>query len=348
MLIHICISIIVLLLCTSFYWIPLLEHYFATTYEVFVPERMYNNETIISTKSSIIDLIYSNKWGMNLYVGIPAILGTILTFALWKQIDEKYKKEVLIYLIFGLASIIMMLKIFPFQYLPNLFKMIQFVWRILIFASFFLSVTSGIAISKFIEKSNKGAFVFVAVFVICTSFLVSISKQNTKEPFNEKDYLNPIPVNSETLRVHAGCATFEYLPTKAFNNLDYIKTRTSGAIILQGNANIINENKNGTKMNFEIENASNNLEIELPYIYYLGYRAYITDEFGDTKELEIKESDNGFCMINILNTDKGAVQIRYEGTNLMKVSYALSLIGIIALVAYVVYLNKLKNSVYIP
>ena len=53
-------------------------------------------------------------------------------------------------------------------------------------------------------------------------------------------------------------------------------------------------------------------------------------------------------MINILNTDKGAVQIRYEGTNLMKVSYALSLIGIIALVAYVVYLNKLKNSVYIP
>lgn len=347
-LIHICISIIVILLCTSFYWIPLLEHYFATTYEVFVPGRMYNNETIISTKSSIIDLIYSNKWGMNLYVGIPAILGTILTFALWKQIDEKYKKEVLIYLIFGLVSIIMMLKIFPFEYLPNLFKMIQFVWRILIFASFFLSVTSGIAISKFIEKSNKGAFVFVAVFVICTSFLITISKQITKEPFNEKDYLNPIPVNSETLRVHAGCATFEYLPTKAFNNLDYIKTRTSGAVILQGNANIINENKNRTKMNFEIENASNDLEIELPYIYYLGYRAYITDEFSNTKELEIKESNNGFCMINILNTEKGAVQIRYEGTTLMKVSYALSLIGIIALVAYVVYLNKLKNSVYIP
>ena len=147
MLIHICISIIVLLLCTSFYWIPLLEHYFATTYEVFVPERMYNNETIISTKSSIIDLIYSNKWGMNLYVGIPAILGTILTFALWKQIDEKYKKEVLIYLIFGLASIIMMLKIFPFQYLPNLFKMIQFLLKLHLKIYFYYTENSIIIIT---------------------------------------------------------------------------------------------------------------------------------------------------------------------------------------------------------
>lgn len=334
-LIHICVSIIVLLLCTSFYWIPLLEHYCATTYEVFVPERMYDNETIISTKSSILELIYSRKWGMNLYIGIPIILGTILTFIFWKKIDEKYKKEVSIFLIFGLVSIIMMLKIFPFEHLPNFFKMIQFVWRMLTFTTFFLSVVSGISIAILIEKTDKGAIAFIAIFVICTSFVVSISRQTTKEPFNENEYLSPVPVNSETLRVHAGCATFEYLPTKAFNKLDYIKTRISGVILLQGNANIINENKNGTNMNFEIENASNNLEIELPYIYYLGYRAYITDEFGNKKELEIKESDNGFCMINILNIEKGAVQIKYEGTALMKVSYVLSLAGAIVLVAYI-------------
>lgn len=334
-LIHICISIIVLLLCTSFYWIPLLEHYFATTYEVFVPGRMYNNETIISTKSSIIDLIYSRKWGMNLYIGVPIILGTILAFIFWKKIDEKYKKEVSIFLIFGLVSIIMMLKIFPFEHLPNFFKMIQFVWRMLTFISFFLSVVSGISIAVLIEKTNKGAIAFIAIFIICTSFVVSISNQTTKEPFNEKEYLTPVPVNSETLRVHAGCATFEYLPTKAFNNLDYIKTRSSGAVILQGNANIINENKNGTKMNFEIENASNNLEIELPYIYYLGYRAYITDEFGNKKELKIKESDNGFCMIEDIGMESGTISIIYEGTILMKVSYIFTIIGFISLIIYI-------------
>ena len=41
------INIAIILLCTSFYWLPLLEHYFATSYEVFMPERMFKNNTLI-------------------------------------------------------------------------------------------------------------------------------------------------------------------------------------------------------------------------------------------------------------------------------------------------------------
>lgn len=329
------INVLVILLCTSFYWIPLLEHYFATTYEVFIPERMYNVNTLIESKLSAMDLLFGRKWGINLYLGLPIVLGIIFTFIYRKKISDKVKTYVAIFLGFGLVSLIITLSIFPFEYLPSFLRMLQFVWRMLIFASFFLSIVSGITINMFIDKNNKKKALFAIIFVIYLFVAVNSSKQMTKIPFDEEKYLKPRPVSSQTLKVHAGCATFEYLPQKAYSNLDYIKTRDSNAIIISGEAEIINENKSGTKMTFEVNNVKNNVTIELPYIYYLGYNAILTDKEGNVSELQIKESDNGFCMIEIKDIESGTINVTYEGTTLMKVSYMSTLAGIIVLVWYV-------------
>lgn len=184
----------------------------------------------------------------------------------------------------------------------------------------------------FIDKNNKKKALFSIIFVIYIFVVVNSTKQMTKVPFNEAKYLEAIPVSSKTLKVHAGCATFEYLPQKAYSNLDYIKTRNNNAIIISGEADIINENKNGTKMTFEVNNIKDNLKIELPYIYYLGYNATLTDEQGNVSKIQIKESDNGFCMIEIKDIESGSINISYEGTTLMKVSYVSTLAGIIVLI----------------
>lgn len=324
-------TILLILLCTSFYWIPLLEHYFATNYEVFIPERMSNIGTIIESKLLFKDLIYCRKWGMNFYIGLPMIFGTILTLIYRKKIDNKYRKNIIVFLIFGIISLIMTLKIFPFEYLPNILRMLQFAWRMLTFASFFLSIISGIAINIFINSNSKRKLICTIVFIIYVFIVLNSTKEIAKIPFNEEKYLKPIPVNSQTLKVHAGCATFEYLPQKAYSNLDYIKTRNSNAIIISGEAEIINENKNGTKMTFEVNNIKENATIELPYIYYLGYNAILTDREGNVSELQIKESDNGFCMIEIKDIESGTINVTYEGTTLMKVSYMSTLAGIAVL-----------------
>ncbi len=326
------INVLVILLCTSFYWIPLLEHYFGTAYEVFIPERMYNTNTLIESKLSAIDLLFGRKWGINLYLGLPTLLGIIFTFIYRKKLNNQVKLYVAMFLGFGIASLIMTLSIFPFEYLPSFLRMLQFVWRMLIFASFFLSIISGITINMFIDKNNKKKALFSIIFVIYIFVVVNSTKQMTKVPFNEAKYLEAIPVSSKTLKVHAGCATFEYLPQKAYSNLDYIKTRNNNAIIISGEADIINENKNGTKMTFEVNNIKDNLKIELPYIYYLGYNATLTDEQGNVSKIQIKESDNGFCMIEIKDIESGSINISYEGTTLMKVSYVSTLAGIIVLI----------------
>lgn len=337
------INVLIILLCTSFYWIPLLEHFFATTYEVFIPNRMYDLDTIKESKLFIAELFLTKPWGDNFHIGIPILLGVILAFKYKDNIEMKYKKDVSIFLIFGLASIIMTLRIFPFEYLPRIFRMLQFTWRMMMFASFFLSIVSGITIAMLLNKNtdrNKTILIISALLIYLT-VLVITTVDMVDIPFEEKEYLEPVNLNMIAGKVHPGCATFEYLPQKAYSNINYIKKRANIAIILEGTANILNENKNGTKMTFELTDVKDKVKIELPYIYYLGYTAKITDNDNNTANIEIKESDNGFCMIEVSNLENGIISIKYEGTSLMKISYGLTIIGIIAIV-YVIMKNKIQ------
>lgn len=335
------VNIAIILLCTSFYWLPLAEHYLGTTYEVFIPQRMYKDNTLISSKLSFLDLFVTKPYDMNFHIGLPIILGLILTIYYRNKFPKKYRKTVLIFLVFGIVSLIMSTKLFPFEWLPDVLKMLQFTWRMQEFSSFFLSVISGIAIAMFMNKNNKKEILIVGGMLIYISILTITSKTEVAIPFNEEKYLEPIPVTSQTGRVHAGCASFEYLPQKAFDNREYIENRNQEVLILQGEASIIEQNKNGTNLSFRIESTSENTKLELPYIYYLGYSAKIKDENGNVTTLKIQESDNGFCMIENPNLLTGNVTVKYTGTILMKISYISTIVGIVMLVIYIKNLKRI-------
>lgn len=335
------ISALIILLSTSFYWLPLIEHMKTTTYEVFIPERMYTNNTLVGSKLSLAELFITEKYGMNFHIGLLIILGSALTFLYRKNITKRNKKNLIIFFALGLVSVIMSTKIFPYEYMPGFLKMIQFTWRMLEFSSFFFSIVASYGITMFLNKNNKlELFVVISILIYLA---VSILLQNNQVPiaFNEEKYLTSIPVTSETGRVHAGCASFEYLPQKAFSNRQYIETRTQEIYILEGNADIYNTNKENTNLTFEIENVTENTKLELPYIFYLGYTANIINSDNTKTKVEIQESDNGFCMIELSNLDKGKIEIKYTGTVLMRTSYVLSLFSILVILAIYI-LNRKK------
>lgn len=329
------ICILLILLCTSFYWMPLLEHMLSTSYEVFLPDRMYKDNTIISSKLSILDLFFTEHYDMNFHIGLAILLGMLLTFFYRKKLSKRCKQEITIFAVFGVISIIMTLKIFPYEYLPNSLKMIQFVWRMLEFASFFFTIIAGIGFAIFMNK-KRSKEIYVVIFLIaymCISLI--FANKTVKIPFNEEIYLTPVPVNSSTGRVHAGCATFEYLPEKAFKNIQYIKQRKDNVIVLQGNAIISEMKKENTNLTFKIEQVEKNTKLELPYIFYLGYSAKLEKEDGRKVNLKIEESENGFCMVNV--NESGTINISYIGTMLMKISYMLTFTGIIYLICKKLY-----------
>ena len=200
-------------------------------------------------------------------------------------------------------------------------KMMQFSFRLLEFSSFFLSVIAAINIGLFFKEFTF-AKMLIIVFVIM-DLIIPISKNIDYQNgyISENDLIQGVRVTSSTGRVHAGCASFEYLPSKAFNNRKYIEDRED-VPIAYNNQTISNYEKNGLTMKFAMEGTG---EVELPYIYYIGYCVRVNGV-----KVKTKESDNGFIKINVTE-EKSSVTVDYEGSTLMKISLIISIISLLSI-----------------
>ena len=339
------INILLIILLTSFYTIPLLEHKLSADYEVFKPGRMERTDSLIQNKIKPIQLIYTAPYNFCFEIGLVSIIGLVLTILAHKKIEKSAKKFYWFALISGIVCVIMSLNFFPFEKMPAILKMLQFTFRLLEFSSFFFAALAGINYSLVIKN-----FKLRDILIICfVTILLLMPAYNNCVGFGKQwseDKLWPaVEVNENTGRVHAGCATFEYLTSKAYENLDYIKTRENRVYVLSGSATIENEEKNGTKMTFNVSNIEENTTLELPYIYYLGYNIQI-EQNGQILTLETFESSNGFVAVNLPNTESGKITVKYTGTTIMQISYIVSIITFISIVIYFIVVkikSKLKN-----
>lgn len=141
-------------------------------------------------------------------------------------------------------------------------------------------------------------------------------------------------------RVHAGLASFEYLPCKAFENRSYIETRNQNVIVLEGNAKIESEKKQNTNLSCELIDVTEKTKIELPYIYYLGYKVTLNAN-GEKVNLKTYETKNGFIGVVLPTMERGSLQVSYEGTTIMKISSIISIIALCILI--ILYIRKLSH-----
>ena len=256
----------------------------------------------------------------------------------------------------------MTLTFFPFEKLPSIFKMIQFTFRLYEFTALFFAFVAGINYGIIIK--NFKIFDVIVLAVISTLLLIPYkSKLEYELSTNEDRLIEGVRVTENTGRVHAGMASMEYLPSKAFKVLNtYIANRKDEPIITNGEAEILNYSKNRTNLEFELANMKSKQEadnknnkteagltIELPYIYYLGYRVY-----ANGSEIEYAESDNGFVQIKInpaLYEQDVKINVKYIGTNEMIVTSVISIVSAMIIVISEIILNmknlKLKRGIKI-
>lgn len=328
------VNLLFCILMTSFYWVGLLQHYFSTSYEVFVPGRMEREEVLIFYKAKFSQLFITNSEQTMIYaIGLLSVIGLVLTPIAYKKIPEEYKKTYMFFLITGVILIGMTLSIFPFEKLPQALTMLQFTFRLFTFTSFFFAFVVATNFAILIKN-----FKTLDIVVLLTISILLLVPYKSKLDFNLKDneerLINGVRVTENTGRVHAGMASMEYLPTKAFKNLKYIANRKDEVIVLDNNEAVISDyTKQASNMNCKISNINKETTIELPYIYYLGYRVY-----ANGQEIKYTESDNGFIQINIAKDSQ--IKVKYLGTNEMLISYAISIISF----AILIYLLKIKNN----
>lgn len=98
--------------------------------------------------------------------------------------------------------------------------------------------------------------------------------------------------------------------------------------------------KENTNLSCELAEVTEGTKIELPYIYYLGYKVTLNSN-GEKINLKTYETENGFVGVELPSMDRGLLQVSYEGTFYMKLSAYISILTLIALIIKIYYFDKI-------
>lgn len=323
------IDIAFILLISSFYWMPFLETKFFTDYRVYEPNAMSNEESFLSHTLNLKKMfITPNNEIFVFEIGLPVILMLVFSIMTFRRIKEN-KKEYLFFLIAGILSSLMATKYFPWKWVPSSFFIIQFPWRMLVFSSFFFAVVCSINMTTVIKNFNAKDVLIISV--ICIIYVLSRYGvvQYNENMVKVEDY-QIINVSGQDNEWLPGMGRLEYLPSKAYKNTFYIATREPGILALEGEIELTENIKIGTYISAKISTKEEGAKLELPYVYYPGY----TVRF-DGIIMETFETENGFLGCNIPANEKGKIEVKYTGTNLMNISKIISIITSIIFIIYV-------------
>lgn len=378
------INVIFILAITAFFTVPLMEHKILGNYVIFNSTSMRSLPSDV--QNSTIDVLQLFKDsgevnGVSFKIGIPLIILTLLGIVSYKKVDKNIRSEYITFAVIAMISLAMVTKLFPWIIMPNILTTLQFAWRMLAFFEFALSIICAINLYYFVDiickKSNKNSkntkvhtktenlynmlLLFAIIVIIISMMKIDYNYSYEKEKFlTDEEYETKINEKNSIWSINR-----EYLPEKVdVKELgkSYLDYREDKVYVLEGNATIINEKKKDLQLEFDIENYKANTILELPYVYYLGYKVTIeqkdneiktkmTNTYNETRIVKIDkkstenirtlESNNGMLAIKLdENIESAHITVKYTGTTIEKVAYVISAISIITFIGYVIYIKK--------
>ena len=255
------LNIVISMLITSFFWMPMLEQIFSNKFNFLTNSSdFYNN--IIPITALFIDFPLINIYK----VWVPSGIGLVYYYAIYKYFRLKIKDKFLFSIVFiGIISILMATINFVWKIdlFTNIFNIMQFPWRFYIISTCFLIISLCMIIKKMSINEIKLIIIYTIVLFVGNSLL-----------YMKNVYLSE-PLSNEIMMG-------EYLP-KNFN-FDSINEYK--------NKNISYERKNEITI---IEVKKEKETIEAPLIYYKGYKAC-----GD-KCYEVFKTEKGLLGIKTNN-----------------------------------------------
>lgn len=273
--------------------------------------------------------LFDNTVLSNIVKGSLIVVIFMLIFYIY--LKKKNKKTDLTFFILGALSLILTINIIPWNYLPNIFSSIQFPWRNLTFFCFFLSISLPILLDKMFSLNSKKILGLTIVILVCSIPFINMGLSN-KGIDSELLNHNAIKKRGDIAR-SIGTASAEYLTRKAIYNYDYLKDYKEPHILSTNEK--VSAKKKGTHLSFNIDLKKKEI-IELPFIYYPGYIVKV-----DGKNKPTFETKNGLIGIE-LEKGKYNVKAYYRGSNIMIISYFISLV---TLVIFIVVIIRQKSKI---
>ncbi|MBF0101692.1 MAG: hypothetical protein HQK77_12370 [Desulfobacterales bacterium] len=342
----VCVKAMILaLLLSSYFLLPLLEHKYYGNYAIFSGNFSSSDPEFVHQHSVKFLQFFKHDfyYGISKYLSeidndeMPYLIGFPLLFFSFIGCFMIHKCKFFFNFCFlsAIFLVFIMTPFFPWHLMPKILLYIQFPWRLLLFTSFFLSTVGGFALVNVTGNWKQLACITLLSFLLCIYIypfihpnykLVSVNEIQAKE-----DITNTTSI---------GHSIGEYLPIAV--KIDYLKQRDQNITVIEGKAIIDILNWNGLKIQFRIKPENKKLTIEIPLIYYLGYKAIITKIDGSKQNLKVNQSPNG--LLTVHPQDEGIVTIWYGWTKLSIIGNILTIIGILWLL-YLVILSMIGNKI---
>ena len=328
------------------FWLPLLEATSFAKYTIMDDVTMRTNGSFAMENTIKFSQLWKDigeKNGTTFQLGIPTIIALLLTIFTFKKVDEKYKDFYLISVIFSLVSIFMASRFFPWKFMPNLLCKLQYPWRMIGYFNFFASFICGVNLFILLSKIRKKevlkiGLVLILVIVSIYNSLSIIKQFKAVDEQKDTRYVNSILNNK---RISHMQINRDYMPLKALKlQSTYVMEREDRTYVLEGNAQIVEENKVNLKDEMKLKKVEEGTLLELPYYCYPGYKITLFIN-GVEKELKPIESEHGYlaCYIE-QEVEDGSLTVDYVGTTITYISYVISAISLIAFIVYIVIERK--------
>lgn len=337
---------------TLFFLYPLILHRFSGDYVVFNSDVMRTNgervaKNILEFKQLFTEI---NDQAVIFRFNLVQLILFITSLYCYKFVDKKYKKTYLIFIVLAIISTI--LSIFPqiWKIAPDILCTIQFPWRLLGFAGFFMSTVAAInlfIIFQKISKEKEENLLFIIIPIIIISLLYAYTLNYAKYTMNKEDNDSTKFIQENIDNIGYMNINREYMPTKTYLSLSNNPSRVEGknAIVTEGYAEIKSEERNELKYEIECAEINENTEIEVPFLYYIGYNAYIENNKNGKKDIDVKESEYGFLELEIPNEyNDGKIVVEYKTPISYYIVYIISCITLVGLIIYIIFNKKQTNS----
>ena len=308
---------IVTIFLTSAFLFPLLEqmlsgNFFYETNQWALPHK--SKLSIQALAEGLIPL-WKNNAGTIPSIGIILCAGVLLRLFVrsgWK--NNGLLKYTDIGVICGFCCIVVSSAIFPWGRFPfNHLSYIQFPWRLFEFTTFFFSIASGFYISILLRESKQRLIACIFLILLCIGSIILHSSAYRAISCREKEYLE-----NTTMYDYDLGGGFEYMPAK-FGSPFRVAERKDTVRYQNADTRVFDFTRAQGSTSFGVECVGEEV-VELPLFYYKGYAARMEGEV-----LKIKESKNG--LLEVFVSRSGIVCVHYEGTNIQKASWIITLVS---------------------
>lgn len=332
---HLCLAALMILIFTSTFTVPMMEHKLSGVDYVSFIERKWTYDSVWTMPWHGFFLNYSYATGSGvdagvIYSNLNFIVIIFFALALIRILQKKTDKTLCRFLLavasFGIFGIILNTFKSFWLYVPSLLLSIQFPWRLSQFVGFGFALVAAEGLTTYLNLF-KAKFINVALIILLAFLGAFVVINNNKTTFSKDFDLSDLLTYGSTR---------EHFPAKIYENIDDFWNKKYKITILDGDANVNILADDTPYMKFEVKNIDDTVKLELPRVYYLGYE--ITDEDGNVMDYEC--NDPGYVSVNI--DKEGIYEVSYTGTTAYKIAFVIKIVMLFAIVCYLIYYRTTK------